>query len=98
NREPDEQQGIVVAGCAVQIELATAAAAVDEQPFAVAADGDAQRLHQRPAFGRAVTRRVVEVPAPQAQRAVVPMAGAGRAAGDVGAAVAAAERESFART
>ena len=92
DREADEQQRVVVARGAVEVELVAAGAPVDEQPFAVAPDRDAQRLHQGTAVGGAVAGRVVDVTAPQAERAVVAMPGALGLEQDAGAAMAAGER------
>ena len=92
DREADEQQRVVVAGGAVQVELVAAGAPMHEQPLTVSAHRDAQRLHQGSAVGGAVARSVVDVTTPQTQRAVVAMSGALRFEQDGGAAMAAGER------
>ena len=85
---------------AVQRQRIAPGAAVDEDPLAVAADADGDRLHARAAVGRPIAGVVgVEVAAPQAVRAVVPMGRAGRGERHVQAAVAASERrDAMART
>src|SRR6185369_2691687 len=65
---------------------------MDEDPFAVLADGDRDRLHRGLTVGRAVARVDVEVTRPQAVRAMVAMGGAGRGERDVEPAMDAAER------
>src|SRR2546430_537928 len=66
--------------------------AVDGPPFAVAAAGDGDRLHERAAVGIAVAGRiVVEMAAPQACGAVVAVRGADGTDGDVQAASPASE-------
>jgi hypothetical protein len=52
--------------------------AMHHVPLAVAVDGDGDRLHAAAAKRRAVARRVVEVHAPEAVRAVVAVARARR--------------------
>jgi hypothetical protein len=65
---------------------------VDQQPLAVGADADGQRLHQGAAVGRPVAGEVVDVTTPQAVRAVVAMRGADCLDRDVELAPAAPER------
>ena len=89
--DPDEEQRIVVAGRPVRGERAAAPAAVDEDPFAILADRDRDRLHRRLAVRRTVARVDVEVTRPEAVRAMVAMAGAGRHERDVEPAMDAAE-------
>jgi hypothetical protein len=90
--DPYEDERVVVAGDAVQVHLATAGAAVDERPLAVAPDVDGDRFHGRVAVGLPVTGHVVvDVAAPEAGRAVVAVGGAGRVQRDVEPAVHAPE-------
>ena len=70
-RQSHQHERIVVAGDAVEVHDATPAATVDEHPLAVTAHADRHRLHRGAAVGRPVARDVVEMPAPQAIRAVV---------------------------
>ena len=92
HRDTDEQQRAVVAGDAVRVQHAAAVAAMDEHPFAVAADGDGDGFHRRKAVRRPVARVVVDVPRPEAVWAMVPVRGAGGVRRDVEAALDAAER------
>jgi hypothetical protein len=64
---------------------------MDQDPLAVLANGDGDRLHRGLAVGRPVARVDVEVTRPEAARAVVAMGGAGRGERDVEPAVDAAE-------
>src|SRR4051795_4093351 len=90
-RQPQQRVCVVVAGDAVQAHRRARLAAVHERPFAVLAHRDGDRLH-RPGAARApVAGYVVEVPAPEAARAVVAVPGARRRSGYVKPAVAAAE-------
>ena len=90
--EPKQKEGVVVAGRSIQPKRVTSPASVDEHPFAIAADADGDRLHQRVAVGVAIARAVVvDVPAPQTVRAVVPVGRAGGLRGDVQPATAASE-------
>jgi hypothetical protein len=50
---------------------------MDQDPLAVLADGDRDRLHRGEAVGRAVARVDVEVARPEAVRTVVSMSGSG---------------------
>jgi hypothetical protein len=65
---------------------------MDQDPFAVLADGDGDRLHRGLTIGRAISRVDVEVTGPQAVRAMVSMGSAGRGERDVKPAMDAAER------
>lgn len=87
-----EEQRVVITRDAVAVELAAPSAAVDEDPFAVAAHGDGYGLHGGQAVGRAVARlTLVDVTAPETGGAVVAMRRARRGNGDVHATVDAAE-------
>jgi hypothetical protein len=93
NGKSEEHQGVVVAGCPVQVNLVATGAPVHDDPLAAAAHGDADRLHERAAVGLPVAGSVVvEMTAPQTVRTVVPMGGAGRVEGHVEPAMAATER------
>ena len=92
DRQVHERERVVVAGDAVQAHGVAPAAAVDERPFAVAADADGDRLHRAGAVRGAVAGNVVvEVPAPQAGRAVVAVPRARRVHRHVEPAAAASE-------
>lgn len=80
------------------MQLATARAAMDDDPFTVFAYADRDRLHRGAAFGGTVARRIVEVTAPQAIRTVVAVRGARRMQRDVEPAVATAEGVGTRRT
>ena len=90
----DEEQRGVIGRRSVGVQHATAGAAVDEHPLALAADGDGDRLHAGAALVQhgAVARSVVDVAGPQAWRAVIAMLGAGRVGRDVETTVHASER------
>jgi hypothetical protein len=64
---------------------------VHDRPLAVSPAADADGLHGRIAARGPVARHVVDVPAPQAVRAVVAVRGTRRLHGDVESAVAASE-------
>lgn len=83
---------MVIRGAPVGVQDAAAGAAVDEDPLALAADGDGNRLHRGAAVGGTIPRLLVDVAAPEAGRTVVAMLRTRRVAGNVGAAVHAAER------
>jgi hypothetical protein len=91
DRDPDEEQRVVVAGDPVRRERAAALAAMNEDPLAVLANGDRDRLHRGLAVGRAVAPVVVEVTRPEAVGAMVAVGGAGRGERDVEPAMDAAE-------
>lgn len=98
DRQPHEKQRAVVGRGAVEVDHIAIRAAMNEDPLAVAANTDGDRLHGRAAFGAAVARPVVvEVSAPQAGRAVVAVRRSGRVEWYVEAAMAAAERVRTAR-
>ncbi len=79
HREAEQDERVVVAGGAVEVNLVASRAPMDDDPLAVAAHGDADGLHQRAALSIAVTGGVVvEMAAPETGRAVVPVGGAGR--------------------
>ena len=91
DRQPEEQQRVVVTCRPVAVQDSAALAAVDEHPFAVTAHGNRDGLHGRLAVGRPVARIVVDVPAPEAVRAMVPVGRAGRRRGNVQPAMHATE-------
>jgi len=55
------------------VQRIAVAAPMDEDPFAIAANGDSDGLHGRAALRRTVTRTRVEMPAPQAVGTMVAM-------------------------
>lgn len=72
------EQHVVVAGCPVEPEAATVGAAVDEHPPALGADRHGDRFHPAGALDVAIAWCIaVEVPRPQAARAVVAVGGSG---------------------
>src|SRR6187402_276126 len=71
DRDPDEQQRVVVAGDPVARQRPAAVAAMDQDPLAVLADGDRDRFHRGEAVRGAVARVVVDVAGPEAVRTVV---------------------------
>jgi hypothetical protein len=92
HRESHEHERVVVARDAVQVHGCAAAAAVHERPFAAGANVDRDRLHRRATVGGAVAGTLrVEVPAPQAVRAVVAMVRSRRIHGHVEPAVVTSE-------
>src|SRR5215475_1496986 len=92
-REAHQQHDVVVAGGLVESEPAAVGTPVDQDPAALAAYGDRDRLHTAGAPGLAITGDVaVEMTRPQATRAVVAMGGSGGVEGDLYAAVLTAER------
>jgi hypothetical protein len=94
DRQPQEQQRIIVTRGPVQVELVASDAAVDQDPFAVSANGDGDRLHEGTAArGSIASHLVVQVPAPQAVRTVVPEGGPWGATGHLGLTVPTAESE-----
>ena len=92
--QPQQEQRRVVACRTVRVELAAAGAAMDDHPFAAAADADGDRLHAGAALVEhgAVARPVVHVARPEAGGTVIAVLGAGRIGGNVEATVNAAER------
>ena len=77
--EPEEHEGVIVPCSSVEVDFLAAQAAMDEDPFTVAANGDSDRFHGGSAFGSTVPwDAVIDVAAPQAARAVVAVIGAGR--------------------
>ena len=48
DRDPHEEQRVVVAGDPVRRQRPAALAAMDQDPFAITADGDRDRVHARP--------------------------------------------------
>src|SRR6266542_1541593 len=76
--QPQQDQGAVVTGSTIQVEDITTGAPVDEHPLPVSSHGDRDRLHGRTAVRVAIARSVVvEVPAPQTVRTMVPVLGTG---------------------
>lgn len=74
----DQQQDVVIGGCAVHPQPSAAGAAVDQHPAAFAADGDRYRLHTARAVSLPVSGGVaIKVPGPQAAGTMVAMGCAG---------------------
>jgi hypothetical protein len=93
DRQPQKHERIVVPRGPIEMKLIATGTAVDEDPLPVPAHGDGDRLHQRTALRGAISRAVViEVPAPQACRTVIPVSGTGSVRRDVQPTVAASER------
>ena len=91
--QPHQRQYIVVTGRAVEPKAAAVQTPVDEDPAALAANGNGDRLHATGALGLPVPRRVaIEVARPQATRTVIAMRCSGRVERDSYAAVTAPER------
>src|SRR3954468_17135222 len=90
-RQLQQRVRVVVARDAVEPHGRARVAAVHERPLAVLADGDGDGLHRAGARGRPVSGHLVEVPAPEAARAVIAVPGARRRSGYVQPTVAAAE-------
>ena len=92
DREVHERERVVVSGDAIEVHGVAPAAAVDERPLAVGAHAHGDRLHRAGAARGAVAGGLaVEVPAPQAARAVVAVPGTRRIHGDVKPAAPASE-------
>jgi hypothetical protein len=97
--EPQQNQRIVVAGAAVQMENLAAGASVNENPLSVSTHRDGDRLHERAAIRRPVPGAVVvQMTAPQAVRTVVPMSGTEGVDRHIQPAVPASERIALATT
>ena len=93
DRQPQQEQRLVIGSRSIEVHLVAAEAPVDQHPLAVTANGDGDRLHRRPAVGVPISGGVVvEVLAPQAAGAVVSVRGPGCSEWDVETAVTAAER------
>jgi len=93
DREPQQEQRVVVAGRAIQAELLAPSASMDQHPLAVTSDADRDGLHERTAIGVSVAGAVVvEMAAPQTIGAVIPVCRAEGLDGDIQPAVAASER------
>jgi hypothetical protein len=90
-----EHQRVVVAGGAIQVQLVATPAPVHDDPLTVSTDGDRDRFHERAALGCPIAGRVVQMPAPQAVRAVVPVGGPWGVIRDVQTAMTTAERGLF---
>jgi hypothetical protein len=67
----EKQQGVVVTGGAVEVQLLAAGATVNQDPFTVTTDTDGDRLHRGAALGRPIPGVPVEMAAPQAVGTVV---------------------------
>jgi hypothetical protein len=94
DRQLQQDERVVVARAAIQVELVTTATPMNEDPLSVPANGDGDRFHERAALRVAIARTVVvQVAAPQAVRAVIAVSGADGAGRNVQAAMAATERE-----
>lgn len=92
DRDLQQDQWVVVTGCAIQMDDVTTVASVNEDPLPVATYGDRDWLHERVAERGPITRAVVQVAAPQTVRAMVAVSGADGEGRDVQAAMTAAER------
>src|SRR6266511_906773 len=93
DREPQQEQRVVVAGRAIQAELLAPSASMDQHPLAVTSDADRDGLHERTTIGVSVAgAAVVEMAAPQTTGAVIPVCLAEGLDGDIQPAVAASER------
>jgi hypothetical protein len=91
--QPQQHQRVVVAGGAIQVELVTTGASMDEDPLSVSANRDRDRFHERAAMRGPIARTlIVQVAAPQAVRAMVAVSGSQGVIRDVQPAVAAPER------
>ena len=90
--DPEEEQRAVVASRAVETQFATPEATVNEDPLPVASDRHGDRFHRRATPGSAIPRGIVEMPAPEAVGAMVPVRSSRRVEWDIEVAVAAAER------
>lgn len=90
--EAEQHQRVVVPGRAVEPEDTAPGAAMDQDPFALATDGDRDRLHRRRAVRVPVTGDVVvEMARPQTGRTVIAVGRAGGVVRHVEPAVNAAE-------
>jgi hypothetical protein len=84
DRKTHEQQRAVIARGSVEAKFPASHAPMDEDPLAVAANGDGQGLHRRAARGVSITRGVVvDVATPQARRAMVAVTRAWRVKRDI---------------
>jgi hypothetical protein len=92
DRQSKQHQRMVIPGSAVQMELGTSDASVDEDPFTISANGDRDRFHERAAARGPIAGTIaVQVTAPQARGAVVPVSRSRCETRDVGSAVPASE-------
>lgn len=89
---PQQQQRIVVADGTVEAQVTAAGATMNQNPFAVAAHADSDRLHRGTALSRPIPRTPIQVTAPQAVGAVVAMRCSWRVQGYVESAAFTAER------
>ena len=92
DRQPEEHDRVVVTGRPIEVQLVTAAALMDDDPFPVSSNGDGDRLHERATVRGSIAGTVVQVAAPHAVRAVVTVSGAEGVGRDVQPTVATAER------
>jgi len=92
DRDPEQDERVVIPGRAVQAKRVAARAPMHQDPFPAAPHADGDRLHERAAVGVSVPGGViVEMTAPQAVRAVVAMSRAERVRRHVQPTVAAPE-------
>ena len=91
-RQSHQEEDVVVTGGLVQTKTAAIGASVDEDPTALAADRDRDRLHAAGAVGLAIARHIaVEMARPQAARAMIAMGRSGSVEGNLYAAMLTAE-------
>ena len=89
DHEREQLTLVVVTGDPVDVDGKAALAPVHEQPLAVRAGADRDRLHAAAAVGGAVAWRIVEMNTPKAPGTMVAMARAGRIERELAAAVTA---------
>jgi len=76
DRQPQQNQWVVVPGSAIQMESIATGAPMDEYPLPISAHGDGDRLHGRATVRVAIAGSIViEVTAPQTVRTMVPVCG-----------------------
>jgi hypothetical protein len=95
NGQAQQHEGAVVAGRTIEMELTASPAPMHDNPFATAAHGDGDGLHERSTFRSAIAGLVIEMLAPQTVRAVVAVSGPGGFDRNVGTAMTALERVGF---
>jgi hypothetical protein len=94
DRQLQQDERVVVARAAIQVELVATATAMHEDPLSVPANGDGDRFHERAALGVAIAGAVVvEVTTPKAVGAMIAVSGADGARRNVEAAMPTTERE-----
>jgi len=77
-RQLHQRRWVVVARDAIRVQAETLAATVDQRPFAVVLDPNANRSHGAAASAAPITWKVVNMNAPEATGAMVAMSGAER--------------------